>query len=169
MPRGVWKRTPEQKAMYAAINRARGNTEQDFWNAIDINGEDECWPFRSAVAKNQYGEIGIDGTYVAAHRRAWEYGNEASIISGKVHVLHKCDYKPCCNPKHLYLGSNRDNALDRAARNRMPQYKLSLKDAEAIRSDSRPAKDIAADYNVCAQTIRNVKSGKFWNHNGGGA
>ena len=33
------------------------------------------------------------------------------------HVLHTCDIKRCCNPKHLYIGSPRDNIIDMYARN----------------------------------------------------
>jgi len=27
-------------------------------------------------------------------------------------VLHHCDVKDCCNPKHLFLGTHKDNAQD---------------------------------------------------------
>ncbi|WP_407069879.1 HNH endonuclease family protein, partial [Loigolactobacillus coryniformis] len=31
---------------------------------------------------------------------------------GKTHCLHHCDNPPCCNPEHLFAGSNLDNIYD---------------------------------------------------------
>ena len=35
-------------------------------------------------------------------------------LNRKMHVMHKCDnlYGECCNPLHLKLGTNKDNAKD---------------------------------------------------------
>ena len=37
-------------------------------------------------------------------------------IPDGLRALHRCDNKPCCNPRHLYVGTDRDNARDRDAR-----------------------------------------------------
>ena len=37
--------------------------------------------------------------------------NCGPVTSG-LFVLHKCDYKPCINPKHLYLGTQKENIQD---------------------------------------------------------
>jgi hypothetical protein len=34
-------------------------------------------------------------------------------------VLHTCDNRACCNPRHLYIGTQKDNMQDRERRNRM--------------------------------------------------
>ena len=34
----------------------------------------------------------------------------------ELHSLHKCDIEACCNPSHLYSGTNHDNAKDRKFR-----------------------------------------------------
>jgi hypothetical protein len=33
-------------------------------------------------------------------------------------IRHKCDNPPCCNPKHLIIGTHSDNAKDRVRRGR---------------------------------------------------
>ncbi len=65
-----------------------------------------------------------------AHRVAWIMTN-GSIQSTKILVLHKCDYKPCCNPNHLYLGSHEQNMTDTLARSNERRGRTTkLKDGE---------------------------------------
>jgi hypothetical protein len=47
---------------------------------------------------------------------AWElaYGP----IPPGLHVLHRCDNKPCCNPAHLFLGTKADNHADMMTKGR---------------------------------------------------
>ncbi len=36
-------------------------------------------------------------------------------------VLHICDQKACVNPKHLYVGTTRQNAIDASVRGQVPR------------------------------------------------
>lgn len=47
---------------------------------------------------------------------AWElmYGP----VPEKLHVLHHCDNRACCNPYHLFLGTNKDNVDDKVSKGR---------------------------------------------------
>jgi hypothetical protein len=100
------------------------------------------------------------------HRVAWEEAN-GPIPDGKC-VLHSCDNPPCCNPEHLFLGSDIDNVVDRDAKGRTARAekngsaKLTRERVEAIRADGRLHREIAADYGVDRSTVSQIKRGKIW-------
>ncbi len=45
------------------------------------------------------------------HRIAWEDANRACILPG-FEVMHLCDVPGCINPKHLSLGTHKENMHD---------------------------------------------------------
>ena len=65
---------------------------------------------------DRYGNFKIKGKGVRAHRYAYEltYG---PIPTGLC-VLHGCDTPLCVNPEHLFLGTQKENAMDREAKGR---------------------------------------------------
>ena len=89
------------------------------WAKDRSGGPDACWPFNGARMHNGYGHLGLgrnaDGL-IAAHRAAWIATNGA--IPDGLNVLHRCDNRPCCNPAHLWLGTQRENLLDMVAKGR---------------------------------------------------
>ncbi len=62
-----------------------------------------------------YGDLSYSGKHMQAHRLAWTLTHGDP---GELDVLHTCDNPPCCNPKHLYLGTDADNHRDMHARGR---------------------------------------------------
>jgi hypothetical protein len=88
----------------------------------NVNSElspDTCWMWSGARLKHRnYGvfyDVAIRRT-VLAHRRAWEV-THGPIPAGQS-VLHRCDNPPCCNPAHLFLGTQLDNMRDMARKGR---------------------------------------------------
>ena len=89
-----------------------------FWSKISRGNWNNCWEFRGAIGNNGYGKFWNGNKIIQAHRFAYEsyYGHKIPL--GKL-VLHKCDNRACCNPSHLYLGTQLDNMRDMILRGRL--------------------------------------------------
>ena len=75
-----------------------------------------CWVWTGCTNKDGYGKIWHRGKHHQIHRLSyWLHFGE---IPEGLNVLHRCDNPPCCNPDHLYLGSQRRNVRDREERGR---------------------------------------------------
>lgn len=89
-------------------------------------------------------------------------------------VLHKCDVRHCCNPDHLFLGTNVENMHDRNQKRRQA-YGIRHADAKLTDDLVREARRMYAlgtwtygklsDYfNVADTVIRKAVVGETWKH-----
>jgi HNH endonuclease len=78
----------------------------------------------------RYGYPVIGGKHVLIHRYTWEQTHKRKVPKGWV-VRHKCDVTLCINPKHLVIGTQRDNAMDAVKRGR---HGNSIKSAISCRA-----------------------------------
>jgi hypothetical protein len=78
-----------------------------------------CLEWQKGRDRDGYGKI-TRRTHLSAHLRThrivWMLVN--GPIPPGLQVLHRCDTPSCCEPAHLFLGTNRDNIADRAAKGR---------------------------------------------------
>ncbi len=92
-----------------------------FWSRVDKRDENECWnwlgPTNGAHGSKRRGFIIISGLRVQVHRFSWEI--HYSEIPGSMLVCHHCDNGLCVNPKHLFLGSYKDNSTDASSKGRL--------------------------------------------------
>lgn len=130
----------------------------------------ECWPFMGGRNKDGYGNFHTDypeHKTVRAHRFA--YILFVAPIPKGLFVLHSCDNPPCCNPKHLFLGTQKDNMNDAARKNRIapapkgnlnPAKRLDVrrKISEAIRGENHYAAKLTNDH---VAQIRMFYDGSF--------
>lgn len=87
------------------------------WAKVDKSGgPDACWLWTGHRNQKGYGKIGADRKTIGAHRGAWMVTN--GPIPDGLFVLHRCDNPPCCNPAHLFVGTNADNMTDMAQKGR---------------------------------------------------
>ena len=107
MPKGVYKRKSPKERFYEQLPPESERKP------------DECWEWKAYCNQKRggYGRIKVCKKQILAHRMAWELANNRKIPEG-MYVLHHCDNPPCCNPEHLYLGTNQDNVRDRDTRGR---------------------------------------------------
>jgi hypothetical protein len=143
--------------------------EDRFWPKVDVRGPKECWWWTACRLPAGYGRFSVNGRMVLAHRYVYElvYG----IDPGDLQVLHTCDNPSCCNPAHLFLGTQADNMADMEAKGRQsrgidrPAAKLTeegVREARRLSADGWSQRKIADKLGVNQATIWFVLNGKTW-------
>lgn len=169
-----------------------------FWAKVDRSGgPDACWLWLGRIDKDGYGQLYWKGKRTRAHRVAFEIAN--GKIADGLCACHSCDaryqigdttYRRCCNPKHVWPGTNAQNSTDCANKGRHgkgemsyrrmhperyagaigsgnAQAKLTEDDVRAIRQKRLTGKTyaaLAAEFSVSASLIRDVVKRKLWRH-----
>ena len=111
---------------------------------------------------------GVLDKNILAHR--WVYEQTQGKIPEGMIVRHKCDNPPCCNPKHLLLGTHVENMQDKAQRNRninIGNTKLNREKVLDIKQKYQLygniiIKELSSHYNVSISAIKNIIYGKTW-------
>lgn len=81
---------------------------------IDING---CWEWHGFKNPLGYGDLSFQHQKWRVHRLVWVL-TKGAIPDGH-YVCHSCDNRACCNPEHLWLGTQDDNMKDCAKKKRI--------------------------------------------------
>jgi len=155
-----------------------------FWGKI-TKTDGGCWLWGGHTIKG-YGSFYCSSATHYAHRIAYTLVNGA--IPEGLHCLHRCDVPLCCNPSHLFLGTNSDNMADKVSKGRQsrgaphsaavipktprgidhPRNKLSEEDVLLIRAiharGEAGARRLGKRFGVSPQTIQGIVNRKFWTH-----
>ena len=89
-----------------------------FWSKVAIGLPDVCWEWTAAKNASGYGWFHVHTKPTSAHRVAAWLDGLIPALTTKMHVLHKCDNRLCCNPAHFFTGTNADNIADKVAKGR---------------------------------------------------
>lgn len=141
-------------------------TATRFWAKVSVAEPDACWPWQASRGGSGYGHAWaeIDGVRrcVDAHRLAWLI-TRGEVPRGQL-VLHDCNNKLCCNPRHLRLGTYAENSRQ-AMRDGLIARKLAAPDALAVirdREAGRMVIEIAGRCGVRAGHVRRILAGQSW-------
>ena len=163
-----------------------------FWRKVDKSGGAEaCWPWTAGRDAGGYGQFRLTDKLQRASRVAVILSGRA-IPAGSC-VCHACDNPRCCNPSHLWVGTQAENLRDRDAKGRAvigkalmarrrsyageghPNAKLTDSAIRAIRAavalGAQTQREIAAMWGVDRSTVSQIARGVAWGHVGqiGGA
>jgi hypothetical protein len=127
-----------------------------------------------------YGTLSVEGKNKLAHRQAYELVN-GSIPEG-MNVCHSCDNRPCVNPAHLWIGTQKDNMHDCSVKGRMKgrrqgylpiekrallSAKLTPADILAIRrraAAGESRQSLAIAFGVIRNNIYSIVNRVTWKH-----
>jgi len=137
--------------------------------------ESGCWLWTGRYDKDGYGMFrdSKQNNYknIKAHRYSYKYF--FGEIPKGMSALHKCDVTCCVNPKHLFLGTQKDNMQDMTQKNRrvrgekVGNSKITESDVHQILADlglGLTQYQVADKYNLTQSHISAIKKGKRWAH-----
>lgn len=138
---------------------------EKFIERIPFSG---CWLWTGKINDSGYGVWRQTPTqnYQRAHRLFYKL--LIGAIPDGVFVCHRCDVPCCVNPAHLFLGSQKDNMADAAAKGRTAkgmmhgQSKLNSEDVLKIRSSFETQEELALRFGVTRTTIGRIRNRKLW-------
>lgn len=150
--------------------KKKQTAEQRFW--VKVRKGDGCWEWQSATNGKGYGRFQLTSTStVMAHRYSYELAH-GPIPDGMM-VCHECDNPCCVKPAHLFLGTARDNAQDRAKKgrsasfhgDRSPRARLSGDDVLLIvelAGAGWSGADLATRFQTSQSTVSLILKGRRW-------
>jgi hypothetical protein len=151
-------------------------TENDihrFEKKVDMQ-PGKCWEWRGSLIKDGYGRFWAGRRLLLAHRVAYFIANK-QITPGKL-ILHECDNPSCCNPTHLFEGTQRDNVYDCIRKHRRARLmgeshgrsKFTEEEIAIIRGMHRlfkiPKKQISLWCGVTDTSIHQIITKRHWSH-----
>ncbi len=142
------------------------------WLLARTEAAGECREWSMARQASGYGATWCGGKVVGTHRLMWQLAR--GPVPHGMHVLHKCDNRPCINPDHLFVGTNAENVADKMKKNRqsngntMASAKLTAADVRKIRSLWRAGRheqrEIAKMFGISPTNTHVIIANKTWRH-----
>lgn len=91
---------------------------QKFFSLVSIGDrKEDCWLWMGSSLPKGYGRFYANGKMNYAHRFAYE--TWVGQIPDGHFICHHCDNPSCCNPDHLFAGTQKDNMRDCAEKGRV--------------------------------------------------
>ena len=137
------------------------NTPIVIFMKTKIDPETQCWEWQHSTNRGGYGFVSIEGKNRTVHRHIYKFLNPN--MPEELHVLHQCDNRLCCNPEHLFTGTNLDNVQDCVSKGRQKhRHKFTdeqKRDILEARKSGMLKKDIIKKFGVSCSTVSIITQG----------
>lgn len=134
-----------------------------FWAKVEKT--EGCWPWLAAKTSQGYGRFNLAAGKGMPASRVSLILKLGRNLGEKMFACHICDNPICCNPDHLYEGTQKQNIADKSKRGRhVPRSgtKLTSEIAAQIFNAEGTQASIAERFNVNRTMVSMIKSGKRW-------
>jgi hypothetical protein len=147
-------------------------TSQDlirFWAKVTIGDFSECWDWKGYIGNRGYGKARIRSSpQYLAHRLAYYFTFNHWPVPC---ACHKCDRPACCNPFHVFEGTQKDNRNDAGEKHRLPKgerngnAKLTENEVKQILVRNREGaldREIAAEFDISIGQANKIHNRRVW-------
>ena len=138
-----------------------------FWGRIK-KVPSGCWLWQGAVNTTGYGMANLTGRKnIVAHRLAW------TLLKGEIpagmNALHRCDTPRCCNPDHIFLGTQLENGIDARSKGRTTKgrnlYHLTpeqVRELRRLKAEGMTYAALSARFGVSKNALCAAVTGRTW-------
>lgn len=118
-----------------------------------------------------YGRIRFRSEVKGAHRVSYELNNGPIPVG--MHVMHSCDQPSCVNPDHLFVGTNRDNHLDKLRKQRQARGMMlhrsrmtheSVRRLRHLAVEGVTQKALAERFDLVQSSVWAIINRRSWKH-----
>lgn len=153
--------------------------EDRFWSKVDKSGgSDACWPWTAGTYKGGYGQFWCKETKQGRRAHAVALELHTGEVAGGRLACHTCDNPGCCNPAHLWWGTQQTNTADRQAKGRgavllrrerwnaklTPEIVKMCRERYDPGSRKNGSSALAREFGVSQSTMHLALTGKQWSH-----
>lgn len=146
--------------------------KNNFYSKVLLPNENGCMLWTASKLPNGYGQFTYRKIQTRSHR--FSYILHVGNIPNDMYVCHRCDIPSCVSPDHLFLGTPKDNMVDKIKKGRgrwgnhekNGMAKLTLEKANYIRKlikdDFFSITKIADIFGVSDSVIHEIRANKTW-------
>jgi hypothetical protein len=146
-------------------------TVMDWLDRVTSSWEsDECLVFPYSVGSHGYGQFNNGSCRPSLAHRYICLKFHGIPSRPTMEAAHSCGNKTCVNPRHLRWASRSENEHDKRLHGRdnsgerHGMSKLEESAAIAIRNSANSHADIAKQFGVSLQCVKDIKGGRRWTH-----
>ena len=146
---------------------------RDKIDRLTLTSDKGCWQWEGIVDKRDRRAVIKVGT------RRWTVARVLMFLLhgeiGELQACHSCDNPICVNPDHIWLGTCKDNQVDKWRKGRAviklgedsavsKLTEAGVREIRSMKMDGVAVTDIASKFKVCVAAVYKVLNGKTWKH-----